>query len=212
MTVPATAGVLRERLSDMKVGDYIVCKYVATNGAVGTFSELGTSVATEIPVTGAAIPNGIFYFVKTNKGLLFSDRVVQTNISWDVLNAEKAIQGKPQTFDMTVGTLRSLSGGVAWADENGNSSTTDKGFGAWPANNEWDRYIVGFPSNLIQTGKTLYDVFNHYDAFSWTQDTPISIIAASTLRTIRTRNTINRNISNGIPTNVGFRPAFEYKE
>lgn len=81
-------------LVGMQVGDCIPCKYIATtSGSTGTFSELGTCTAVEIPVTGSAAPDGLFYFIKTDKGTLIADRVIQTNISWDILNAAGLIEG-----------------------------------------------------------------------------------------------------------------------
>lgn len=94
MAVPATSGQLRTDLQDMKIGDYIACKYVAASGAAGEFSDLGGTVDTEIPVTGTATPNGYFYFIKVDKGLLVADRVVQHSISWYVLNAAGYIEGR----------------------------------------------------------------------------------------------------------------------
>lgn len=89
-----TEGLLRTKIEDMKVGDYIPCNYTATSGAVGTFSNLGGPVGTEIPIAGASAPNGTFYFVKADKGLLIADRVVQHSVTWDVLNTGKNIQGR----------------------------------------------------------------------------------------------------------------------
>ncbi|OME53963.1 hypothetical protein BSK59_15390, partial [Paenibacillus odorifer] len=96
MAVPATKGSIRTNVKDMEIGDYIICKYFAvSSGAVGVFSEFGTSIATEIPVSGSATPNGSFYLVKVDKGLLVADRVLQVSISWDTLNAGRLIQGVP---------------------------------------------------------------------------------------------------------------------
>ena len=78
-------------LSQMNRGDYISCRYTATSGQVGTFSELGTCIAPEIPVAGTATPNGLFYFIMAGYDSqggkkLVSDRNLQTNISWDAIN------------------------------------------------------------------------------------------------------------------------------
>lgn len=87
--------IQRIKLEDMEIGDCIPCKYTATTaGAVGYFSELGACIADEIPVTGTATPNGLFYFYKLDTGKLGADRVLQTNISWDALNAAKYIEGR----------------------------------------------------------------------------------------------------------------------
>lgn len=382
MPVPATTGQLRTKIEDMQIGDYIVCNYTASSGAVGTFSNFGGTAGTEIPVNGSATPNGTFYFVKVAKGLLVADRVVQYSISWDKLNVAKYIQGNSnipitvvptmtssntpsgivttsneisgreawkafgvldynyvnswytngltinqwiayefpspiviKSYAMTVdsfssnparapkdfrfeawdGTswvqldrrtgitwvnnetkvfsvnnntpyskyrifvetnngdsyaivihqvslftiypfvLRSLTGGVAYADANGNKSTTDLGYGAFPTNNEWDKFIVNFPQELIQSGKTLDDVFHWSGVATWCQDTPIngvqhpntsSDVGQNTERTWRGYGLFTGNshvnsrnekmfgfsVSNYTATTLGFRPCFEYIE
>lgn len=103
MPIPATTGQLRTKLEDMEIGDYIVCRYTAaTSGQAGTFSELGTCTATEIPVTGSTTPDGLFYFIKADQGLCIADRVVQHSISWDTLNAANYIEGRIIVFDITL--------------------------------------------------------------------------------------------------------------
>lgn len=89
----------RTKLEDMETGDCIPCRYTATtSGVAGFFSELGTCIANEIPVTGTATPNGLFYFYKLSTGKLGADRVIQTNISWDALNSAKYIEGAPYQY------------------------------------------------------------------------------------------------------------------
>jgi hypothetical protein len=94
----------KSTIESMAIGDIIPCKYTAKSGVAGTFSELGTCKAPDIPVTGSATPDGLFYFRKVDKGLLIADRVVQTGISWDALNAAKYIQG---TYVNTVPVMSS---------------------------------------------------------------------------------------------------------
>ena len=97
MPVPATTGSFKTNLLDMAIGDYIAFKYAASSGAAGTFPEFGVPLATaqanEIPVAGAAAPNGYSYALKVAPGFLISDRVLQHSISHDALNAAKLIQG-----------------------------------------------------------------------------------------------------------------------
>jgi hypothetical protein len=116
----------------------------------------------------------------------------------------------------TAGIIRSLTGGVAYVDANGNSSTTDAGKGAWPQNSEWDKFIVNFDSSKIQVGKTLDDVFHGSNISTWTQDTPILALTASTTRILRgggaTAKQFGWGPSSSSNTSQGFRPAFEYKE
>ncbi|MGG3801271.1 discoidin domain-containing protein [Metabacillus fastidiosus] len=95
-------------------------------------------------------------------------------------------------------------------------SLYDYGLGAWPQTNEWDRFIVNFPKELIQDGKTLDDVFHNVGTHTWVQDTPIVALGASTHRCIR-GNTIDGKgfgwyLSSTSNSAVGFRPIFEYKE
>ena len=43
MSAPVTNGVLRTKLSDMKIGDYIKFDYTGLNGNIGTFTIGGTN-------------------------------------------------------------------------------------------------------------------------------------------------------------------------
>jgi hypothetical protein len=121
------------------------------------------------------------------------------------------------------GIIRSLTGGVAYADANGNKSTTNLGFGAFPINNEFDKYIRNFPSSLIQSGKTIDDVFHYTNVATWTQDTPSNGIAFDNGGTGSSSNRISRGAGYGLTgllslsssisnASNGFRPVFEYIE
>jgi hypothetical protein len=122
----------------------------------------------------------------------------------------------------TVGKIRSLTGGVAYADVNGNKSTVDLDFGAFPTNNEWDKYIVNFPMDKIQLGKTINDIFHWDGTATFTQDVPA--ISDNNTRVQRGKYTYNSktygsseksmifNASSGAYNILGFRPVFEYKE
>ncbi|PVC75082.1 hypothetical protein C2I27_04135 [Priestia megaterium] len=125
----------------------------------------------------------------------------------------------------TTGTIRSLTGGVAYADDNSKKSLTDKGYGAWPTNNEWDRYIMNFPQGKIQSGKTLDDVFHYNSVQTWCQDTTVQgfiqynnndKVTGSDKRSCRglTNNPsqMEWHTSNLQQTYLGFRPVFEYEE
>ncbi|OXB94739.1 hypothetical protein [Parageobacillus galactosidasius] len=235
MPVPATTGQLRTRIEDTQIGDYIKTGYFTQTsinlygGITGAGSDIppGSPYDTnEIPLTGFGSGNtataGYFYFIKVAKGLLIADRVIHNQISWDTLNSNKAIQGYPKTLTGIQGIIRSLTGGVAYADANGNKSTTDQGYGGWPTNNEWDKYINRFPQELIQSGKTLDDVFHSKNIGTWTQDTPqLGIIINSSSSTASDRMIrrelgapyhIHKVTSNTSGTLIGFRPVFEYIE
>jgi hypothetical protein len=236
MPAPATTGQLRTSIQDMQIGDYIASGVTYQL----SFRDLGiSSIGNEVPLTGLTSQSGVyyFYFIKVAKGLLIADRVIKNSISWDGLNSKKAIQGHPIIvagligFDQSWldktnglnGILRSLTGGVAYADANGNKSTTDLGYGAFPVNNEWDKYIVNFPQELIQSGKTLDDVFHYSNVATWTQDTPSNGITFNNGGTGSSSNRISRGAGYGLTgllslssstSNVsnGFRPIFEYIE
>lgn len=129
------------------------------------------------------------------------------------------------------GIMRSLTGGVSNADDNGTPSLTDKNKGAWPQNNEWDKYIVNFPSDKIQPGKTLDEVF-HWDVgvATWCQETPVKgmrhhdgvTVGAAEHRIWRGSshasgsrkavNYLNFSVSSTSGVTIGYRPVFEYKE
>lgn len=227
MPVPATTGQLRSNIRDMEIGDYIYGSYTsASSYFIG--SNQGT---TETNLTGKTGDiTGFWYFIKVNKGLLISDRVVWHSTSWDAINAAKLIEGRPlATSDETVGVLRSLTGGALYADANGNKSNTDLRFGVFPTINEWDKYLINFPANKILSGKKLDDVFHYLDNYTWCKETPIygtwkdsagntSTSASSTQRIGRGSNTraqwgdINYELSSGSYATWGFRPVFEYRE
>lgn len=249
MPVPATTGQLRTKISEMQVGDYVACLYafhssgVLPSGSSGVLWGIGydtsTVVAGEKPIGGEATHGSskYFYLVKADKGLLISDRVCQHTLTWDTLNSARVVEGFPYSFttnqtssqgfsssENISGILRSLTGGVAYADADGNSSTTNRELGAFPLNNEWDKYIVNFPIDKIQSGKTLDDVFHWNGVSTWTQDSPSINISPNTHRVTRGKYIYNGttiganeksmqyNASNGVYTVLGFRPVFEYKE
>ncbi|MFB4327348.1 hypothetical protein [Paenibacillus sp. CR_12] len=216
MAMPATTGQLRTRIQDMQIGDYIYGYYDKSTSSWGAGQQKGV----EFPVTGmpaSTFDTGFFYYVKVYTGLLVADRIVQSTQSWDTLNgSSRVIQGRPEVFDGVSGIFRSLTGGVAYADVNGNRSTTDTSLGGWPENNEFDSYITNFRVDKIQQGRTINDVFHHDTMYTWVQDTPILSITDSAKRIYRGVNSIGirwiTNASSFSNATVGFRPVFEYKE
>lgn len=232
MAVPATTGQLRTNIADMEIGDYIACGYIGANGVFNTSTSsnhwLLNRVASEIPVTATNTPNGIFYFIKVDRGLLISDRVVHHSLTWDILNTGKGIQGTPITLGTTIGTIRSLTGGVAYTDENGNLSMTDKFLGGFPINNEWDRYIINFPTDKIQNEKTIDDIFhinrtlNPNIPYTWTQETPtLGFVSANSISATNVHRVVRVMFSGSFVSHLasstsgnyaGFRPVFQYQE
>lgn len=220
MPIPKTRGILRTKIEDMEIGDYIIFGYIT--GSITIF-EVGTSTRIEMPVTGNGQGSGkteSAYFVKVSKGLLISDRICAHTVTWDLLNSSKNIQGKPTTLGINPvnGVIRSLTGGVAYADANGNAVIAPNANSyKFPSNNEFDKYIVN--SNLNGTVAPNDDnVWHHVDVFTWCQDTPMLSLGASNLRVSRASN-LNTGVTKGfgIPLSStadvrGFRPVFEYNE
>ncbi|MDQ0721603.1 hypothetical protein QF049_002864 [Paenibacillus sp. W4I10] len=227
MAVPATTGQLREKLSDMEIGDYIVWKY--DNTITGYIFGGSTTGYTEIPLTGnplASMPLKYFWYaVKVDKGLLIADRVVSNTITWDWLNSNKFVEGSPRSISGISGVVRCPSGGVAYADASGNKvlTSTNTGYGAWPTINEWDTHVVNFPGNKILSGKSLNDVWN-FMCMTWCKETTVPLSGTvpggwtTGGRTVRSENITNSKdrfwstASNYSNVAVGFRPVFEYKE
>jgi hypothetical protein len=153
MGVPATGGVIRTRVADMQIGDYISCRYVATSNVFGKFTELGVASGAEIPLNGALAPNGVFYYVKADRGLLIADRVVQNKITWAVLNNAGGSQGilwgniiPPMTSYNTPSGLVSYSNtdsanGPAWkAFNNTMTGYTDRWYFNGFGSGQWIQY------------------------------------------------------------------------
>jgi hypothetical protein len=117
--------------------------------------------------------------------------------------------------------VRSLSGGVAYADANGRSSLTDVGRGAWPVTNEWDKYIVNSDLNgkITKGDENIWKT----NLWSWTNSTGIlnltddlSNISTNVHRVVR-GGTSNLRLGVGnssLSTSVagGFRPVLEVLE
>lgn len=97
---PTTANKIKTKIIDLKeIGDLIPCRYTTISGSVGTFSELGTTKASEISTISSATPNGSFNFIYIGddyKGrkILIADRNIQYSISWDTLNIKGIATGE----------------------------------------------------------------------------------------------------------------------
>ncbi|MED3841871.1 6-hydroxymethylpterin diphosphokinase MptE-like protein [Geobacillus stearothermophilus] len=138
-------------IEELEVGKRIRCHYKASFNQAGVFSGLGEETAEFIPPESSAEPDGDFYFIMVDeedgKKKLIADRVVQHSISWDTLNQVGLVFGTKMNFQLTRGIVRSLSGGYVYADYQGNMNYIDRGFGGYPLDNEWDKYVVGSDLN-----------------------------------------------------------------
>lgn len=209
---------LNNNLSTMKVGEYIWCKYTASSGVVGTFSEFATKtdaevVGQEIPVASTATPNGYFRFIMVEdwngKKRLVADRNIQHSISWDTLNTSGIASGSglplislseeptvENGFNRKKYSVRLLTGGI---------NNTD-------ADNEWDRYIVN--SNLggaITSGDNTVWNWNVTGVYSWTSTTENSVSSVNRVRRGGQDdiNKWNSAASSYTGTFGGFRPILE---
>jgi hypothetical protein len=136
-------------INSMQIGDCIPCRYTAsTSGSAGYFSEIGTCIANEIPVAGTATPNGLFYFIKVKKGKLIADRVIQTGINWDTLNAAKYIEGTNIKNNITP----ILTSNISNSDFLVNCSSVWSTNGAYEAYKAFDNYTNSYWSPTGLTG------------------------------------------------------------
>lgn len=206
---------LNNNLATMKVGEYVWCKYTASSGVVGVFSEFATKtdadvVGQEIPVTSTATPNGYFRFIMVEdwngKNRLVADRNIQHSISWDTLNTSGIASGSglPLTsiseeptsengFSRKSYAVRLLTGGITSNDKD----------------NEWDNYIVGSDlSGVIVSGDNA--VWNWSGIASATSTTANN---KSNERVVRGRDTIDKwtsTLTNYSSTSyTAFRPVLE---
>lgn len=226
MGVPATTGNEKQHISEMRKNDYIKVQATSLDNwlvgdAVTSTTELSTS---GVVWATSGIPfQQYFYMIKVDKGLLIADRIWQHTVSWDTLNVNFLIEGRAIIIDDIVGQLRSLTGGIAYADENGNSSSIDLGFGTYPTSNEWDKYIV------TNSEKFLFDN-NSCNSCIETPILNININKMSTIKTTNIRRTFRGKLgeatvnyindvwftpSEATNATVGklcYRPVFEYNE
>jgi hypothetical protein len=233
MAVPATTGQLRTSLAEMEIGDYIPMHYVYSGA--NSYYEFTTGSKAEANYIGYTNASGNvaryhWYMIKVDKGLLVADRVGTHTVSWNELNIISYIQGKKFTISGEEGVLRTIGGGNAYADAQGNPTfDANISIGAWPVDNEWDRFILQFPVDKIQEGKTLDDIFHHQGIWSFTQDTIATgtqkgtdgstVVTNPNMRTIRGNENLTpqwKGFGGGTATVsgplAGYRPVFEYKE
>lgn len=131
-------------------------------------------------------------------------------------------------FGEKEGLMRSPSGGIGYRNQYGIRTTkATEALGAFPINNEWDRFLLGF--NKIKEGMTLDDVFHHMNIWTFTNDIPALGSQVATDGTQASLTNVQRVIRGyegvdskwkgfgGATSNVsgatsGFRPVFDYKE
>lgn len=124
--------VEKTKVDDMSIGDVIPCRYTATSGQVGTFSELGTCTAPEIPIAGTTTSDGKFYLIMAGydsqgRKKLVADRNIQTGISWDTLNSAGVCSGLPINYSFVPMMMSNSQSGFisSCSSINTNSTTWD---------------------------------------------------------------------------------------
>lgn len=152
-------------VADMQIGDCIPCRYTASSGVVGVFSELGTCDKELIHPQGELNPDGKFYFIHTGydhlgRMKLVADRNIQHSISWDTLNNAGYIFGGKLQTKFSSKLVTGTSGGVASAssqrDSDYNASKAfngarDNGYGWATSDNDipgWLQYKFNVPTRV----------------------------------------------------------------
>lgn len=133
-------------VEELEIGKRIRCHYKASLNRVGEFSGLGEETKIFIPPESSAFPDGDFYFIMVDETeeegkKLIADRNVQHSISWDALDKAQITKGINIVLSGKEMFVRLLDGGQAFIDVNEKLALTNHKLGAWPKENEWDRYI-----------------------------------------------------------------------
>ena len=139
MAAPKSNGVLRTKLADMKIGDYIKWQYNGgSDTAIGTLkADDGTE--NELPSTPLATGiTGYFYFIKWKQGLLVADRGIHANISAQMLNKAGYFKGS-QYFCPSLAQFKAFCAD----DFNGNFKFSDANFPIATERTGVDMYLGG---------------------------------------------------------------------
>lgn len=194
---------LNNNISQIQIGDYVWCKYVATANNVGTFSDFATKTDEEvgnniIPALSSNVPNGYFKFICVDeyngKKYFLSNVNIQHSISWDTLNSAGIASGSGLPVDWIdnsryFSSVRLLTGGV---------NSTDK-------DNEWDKYIVSSTLNgSIVAGDN--NVWNWSKTFSF-GSTTFSTTSYKILRGNSSVSTYTYAQADQKSTSYAFRPV-----
>lgn len=199
-----------EELKGFKgIGKAIRIHYKANEGEVGLFSNLGGE-GVLLPSKPTKNPDGFFNLIKVDIGLLIADRNIQNFIDWQKLNLAGFIDGMVLKLDEIDFKIRSLSGGIIHRNEYGCWNEEDKGLGAYPITNEWDKYINKENDYLWNSNANI--------CYTMCQETPHSEmknlegVTANPIenkRIVRAKNIISWSSGDGMD-NLGFRPVFEF--
>jgi hypothetical protein len=195
---------LNNSLSTLQAGQYVWCKYTASNDTVGTFSDIATkddaqaSAAGILNINPTNAPDGYFKLICVGEDYLgrkkmVADRVLQHSISWNTLNTG-GITDTAKLIDLSLGSafsasVRLLTGGIVITDKD----------------NEWDKIIA--ESNLggnITAGDN--SIWNWSPAYTWTSTTTNGTVANRVIRGKTAAGAYSNIASSTVNTTTGFRP------
>jgi hypothetical protein len=139
-------------LSVQNIGESLPCRYKsATSGALGIFTEMGTTTATEIPVLSSATPDGSFNWVYVGYDYLgrkkyIADRNIQHTITWNTINTAGFASGLGKEIIDWKYTQDLCNGGTAFASSNrGGIFVPASAFdNSYVASNSWVSVEVGY--------------------------------------------------------------------
>jgi hypothetical protein len=229
MAAPQTNGVLRTTLESMNIGDYIKCEIykaptsniVFTSSFLGNLSTVDTESSTTPPmyVVGSTFNYRFFYLIKVDTGLLIADRLLFSNMSAQILNAQNYLLGKKLSDKCMMRCLSraeflkyisnsDLNGNIIKADANvwhglvgTGANSTSLAFGnLYPEINQ-DRIGSNVKTSLYMDGST-YSTTSHVFMGG---SALIPVVSGFALATFE--------LSNGITSKyqyLSFRPALEY--
>jgi hypothetical protein len=114
--------------------------------------------------------------------------------------------------------IRSLSGGCAYLGSDDKYSLTDRSLGFFPANNEYDKYIINSTlGGKITAGDD--NIWHHNNYQSFCMDTivtgtvlPVNGTTPSGIWRMQRGISGNAAVTTNTWTNIGFRPVLEYTE
>ncbi len=197
-------------------GQAVSCRYTVTsNNTVGVFSKLGISEKLDIVDTPPSTLDGTFYFVcvgyDPSGALKFvADRVIQTGISWETLNAAGYCTFPGADASALTGvegsTLRLMTSDIVQNKQSKNSS-------------EWDAIIYSSTVGSTDISSNHVNEWNYKKTKSWMMNTPaftddLGNPADMATRIVRGQedNTYQAIIKRAVASNfcssqIGFRPV-----
>jgi hypothetical protein len=124
---------IKTDITQMEVGDKIICEYIFRNGSIGYFYSLGSGIKALLPSTPTYYGEGSFYFIMVDtdyKGrkILIADRSLQSGITWDEINRSGLVEGDGKEIkfslvpSLTSNTSASSTVGTAFASSDGGST------------------------------------------------------------------------------------------